>query len=486
MNRLEPSGHEGLRVGFSPVVSPPLGVSGLRAALFAWLHARAQGGTLVLRIADAQGPRVRDELTSLLLESLRWIQIDWQEGPDVQGPWAPYQTSRRTDTYREPAKRLLEQGLAYRCFCPKDALEDEDEAPMRRSKRKHRCPAMGSAESARKTRALAPAFLRIRADACGRVTLDDLVRGRLSASPAPDAFLVDPDGAPFEAFASAVDDAALEIDVAFREDGALEDSALQLRIALALGLPSPRLAHVPMIVGLDGRRFGKRHGAANAASFRRLGYHPRALTNYLVGLSWKHPAGLRRFDPAILQATFSKSPVRPESSVFDFKDLNRLSAETIREESPDLLLDRVYPYLLEGGFIDEDGDRARLRQVVEVCREHLSCLSEIVKFADIFFGETYIEPKDRKVLRRDKAQGILLSFRERISRLPILDGANLETVLSDIQKQMRLSREAVLMPIRLALTGQTEGPDVRDVAPIIGMRACAEKVERALHLTCQE
>ena len=277
----------------------------------------------------------------------------------------------------------------------------------------------------------------------------------------------------------------MRIDVSIRDDESLSETAVQIRVTRALGLSMPRIAHVPEIVGIDGARFGKRHGAATAQSFRRLGYHPRALANFLVGLSWSHPDGLERFDPATLDRDFARSPIRREPAVFDFKVLNRISAETIREESPDFLLDRVYPYLLEGGFIDEGGDRARLRQVVAVCREHLSCLSEIVKYADIFFGETFIEPKERKLLKRESSRQILVAFRERVVRMTDLDAEGFRRTIAEVQRETRATRESVLLTLRLALTGQNVGPDVSEVAPVLGARACAEKVERALHLAHQ-
>jgi glutamyl-tRNA synthetase len=479
---------EGIRVGISPVVTPTIAVSGLRAALFAWLHARAHGGTLVLCVADAQGPRIRDELTSLLLEHLRWIGIDWQEGPDVGGPYAPYLTSRRAERYRDAARRLLEAGIAFRCFCTPEEIEDRAQTEKRRRAAKqpksHRCSTLSASEAERRARAGARTFLRLRGDACGRVACEDAIRGRIFVEPRAEAFLVDPDGAPFDGFASALDDVEMKIDVAFRDDESLHETAVRIRVARELGLTMPRIAHVPEVLGTDGERFGKRHGAATAQSFRRLGYHPRAVANYLVGLSWRSPSG-ERFDPSALYGEFSRAPIRPEPATFDFKTLNRLSNETIREESPDFLLDRVYPYLLEGGFVDESGDRARLRQVVAVCRDHLSCLSEIVKFADIFFGETYIEPKDRKLLKREASRDILMAFRERLQHVSRLDSEALRRALADVQRQTRATRDTVHLTVRVALTGQTEGPDVAEVAPVLGARACAEKVDRALQLAHQ-
>ncbi len=283
---------------FAPSPTGPLHLGNARTALLAWLAARAAGGALVMRVEDLDRPRVRPGLEARQLDELRWLGLGWDEGPDLGGPAGPYRQSERGDRYRAALSRLVEAGLAYPCFCSRAEIAAATQAPHGPADDGPRypgtCRALAPAELARRSSARAPAW-RLRVEP-GRVTFDDAVHGPCGfdvAAETGDFVVMRADGIAAYQLAVVVDDAAMGITEVVRGDDLLPSTARQLLLYQALGLPPPRFAHVPLVVGEDGERLAKRHGAASLGELAAAGVAPEAVIGLLAALCGLAPPGAR-------------------------------------------------------------------------------------------------------------------------------------------------------------------------------------------------
>jgi glutamyl-tRNA synthetase len=315
---------------FAPSPTGPLHLGNARTALLSWLAARAGGGGYVMRVEDLDGPRVRPGLEARLLAELRWLGLDWDEGPDVGGPSAPYRQSERLPRYAAALARLREAGLAYPCFCSRAEIAAASQAPHGPGDEGPRYPGtcrdLAPAEVARRASARPPAW-RFRV-APGVVAFVDGVHGPARhdvLAETGDFVVARADGVPAYQLAVVVDDAAMGIEEVVRGDDLLPSTARQLLLYRALGLTAPRFAHVPLVTGEDGARLAKRHGALSLGELRERGADPRAVAGLLAALSGLAPAGAR-VAPAELVAGFSLGQVSKATAVLVRADLERLLA----------------------------------------------------------------------------------------------------------------------------------------------------------------
>ncbi|GEJ56441.1 tRNA glutamyl-Q(34) synthetase GluQRS [Anaeromyxobacter diazotrophicus] len=305
----DPPAPPGARGRFAPSPTGPLHLGNARTALLAWLAARSRGAALVLRVEDLDGPRVRPGLEARLLEELRWLGLDWDEGPDRGGPRAPYRQSERLGRYRDALDQLRASGALYPCFCSRAEIAAASQAPHGPSDEGPRypgtCRALSPAEVAARSARRAPAW-RLRV-APGAIAFDDGVHGRRAfdvAAETGDFVVARADGVPAYQLAVVVDDAAMGIEEVVRGDDLLPSTARQLLVYRALGLAPPRFAHVPLVLGEDGARLAKRHGALSLGELRERGADPRAVVGLLASLSGLAPAGAQ-VSPAELVPGFA-------------------------------------------------------------------------------------------------------------------------------------------------------------------------------------
>jgi glutamyl-tRNA synthetase len=293
---------------YAPSPTGPLHLGNARTALIAWLHARAAGGRFVLRVEDLDGPRVRPGMEARILEELRWLGIDWDEGPDVGGPAGPYRQSALAGRYADALDRLREAGLAYPCFCSRAEIAAASQAPHGPADDGPRypgsCRGLGAAEVARRSALRRPAW-RLRVPD-GPIRFEDAVHGATEldvGATVGDFVVMRADGIAAYQLAVAADDAAMGISDVVRGEDLLPSTARQLLVYRALGLPAPRFAHVPLVVGEDGERLAKRHGALSLGELRERGADPRAVTGLLASLCALAPEGTR-VAPRELISTF--------------------------------------------------------------------------------------------------------------------------------------------------------------------------------------
>ena len=446
-----------VRVRFAPSPTGHLHVGGARTALFNWLFARHHGGTFILRIEDTDRSRSTDENIELIVDALRWLQLDWDEGPPEPG----YRQTERLDLYRSAADRLVKVGRAYYCSCSPEQLEAERKAAEVRKETfrySGRC----------RERGLTAGALRLRIPDAGATVVHDLIHGPVEFDhrQLDDWILVRTDGTPTYNFCVVVDDVDMRISHVIRGNDHLSNTPKQVLAYEALGYPVPAFAHVSMILGADRARLSKRHGATSVQAYREQGILPEAMVNYLVRLGWSH--GDREiFTRAELIERFDIKDVSSSGAVFDQAKLEWLSHEYIKASSGARLAELVRPFLAEAGLSAPDD--ARLAAMLETLRERARTLREMVEVGRFYFERpTTYEEKSRAKLFTPAAAERLAVLVERLRTVEPFRAPALEQLYREMVAAMGLKLVDLAQLTRLAVTGRTASPPLFDVLALLG------------------
>lgn len=466
-----------VRTRFAPSPSGSLHVGNARTAVLNWLFARHHGGAFILRVEDTDRERTVPGAEAAILEDLRWLGLEWDEGPgvegpDEEGPYAPYRQSERGPIYREHADRLLEAGLAYPCFCTPEELEQKRLAAIARGEPARydgACLRLTRAEIARYEREGRRPAIRFRTPVEGEVVIHDAVRGVVQVASAEigDFIILRSDGVATYNFAVVVDDALMRITHVIRGVGHLSNTPRQAVLFDALGFERPIFAHTPTVLGPDRQKLSKRHGAKPLADYRREGYHPDALVNYLSLLGWSSPSGEEFLTRDRLINEISLDRIGAADVVFDPVKLRWLSSKHIERLPLSELAAAVDPFI--------DRERFPLAEdvvpvAVEAVRTHLSCYSEINDLLDPFVPTLDDEAKARRdALRGDAAaQAVLGEVYGRFSALQAWDEEAIADALRETGHAIGVRGRALYAPIRAALTGREHGPPLTAVAYVLG------------------
>ncbi len=459
-----------------------------RIAVLNWLFARHHEGAFVLRIEDTDRERTVAGAEARMREDLLWLGLEWDEGPGVEGPrgegpHSPYRQSERGAIYRDHARRLVDAGLAYPCYCTAEEIEARREEAIARGRKPHydgACLRLTEAEVARFERAGRRPALRFRVPAEGTIAVQDVVRGevRFDAAEVGDFIVLRSDGMPTYNFAVVVDDALMEITHVIRGVGHLSNTPRQVLLYQALGSAVPVFTHAPTVLGPDRQKLSKRHGAKALTDYRREGYHPDAIVNYLSLLGWSSPSGDEFLVRDRLINEISLERIRPTDVVFDPDKLRWLSAKHIERMSTPALAAAV------GAFVDRERyplSEDVLPTVVEAVRTHLACFSEINDHLDPFVptldGEGVVR---RDALREDPgARRVLRAARARLAALDAWDEAAIEAAVREAGRDVGARGRALFEPLRIALTGREHGPPLAKVASVLGRAAVLELLDAA-------
>lgn len=473
-----------LRVRFAPSPTGSLHLGNARTALYNWLVARRTGGVLVLRLEDTDTAREQEGAEAAIYDDLRWLGIDWDEGPDVDGPHGPYRQSERHERYRAVAAELIGRGRAYRCFCTDERIEDlrtRQRAAGEVPRYDGRCSALADAESAARAEGGEPFAVRFRSIPAGVVPdavwvrFRDLLRGDLefAARELGDGVLVRRDGRATYNFAVVVDDAAMEIGLVLRGDDHLSNTPRQVQIFEALGAPTPVFAHLPMVRGADGEKLSKRHGAVSLAEFRRRGYPPVAVANALVLLGW----GPQDDDPVLdvdrMLREFDLARVSKSPSTFDPAKLDWLSSRHIQAMDPGALGRGVGERLVEAGCIPRDAlvrDADWLVGVGEMLRTKIERFDQVPERAAGLFapGGMPAEPEARAVLALPGGGDVVRALAEEIAvGGEPEDAAAWKDLVGRVKERAGAKGKALFHPIRVAISGSVAGPELDRLVPLI-------------------
>jgi nondiscriminating glutamyl-tRNA synthetase len=471
-----------IRTRFAPSPTGHLHIGNARTAIMNWIFARHAGGSFVLRIEDTDMERSTRESENSILDDLRWLGLDWDEGPDKGGACGPYRQSERLDRYRQILNQLLSGGRVYPCYCTTEEL-DEQRRQMENGKvirmddpcRNLSSPQKSSFESSGRK----PAY-RFHVDR-DSAAFEDLIRGPISfqADHIGDFIIARSDAMPMYNFACVVDDHFMNITHVIRGDDHVSNTPRQILIYRALGWNCPAFAHIPMILGRDRVRLSKRHGATSVSEYRKNGYLPEALVNFLSLLSWSSESEDEILSRERLIREFDFSRVSKSASVFDVEKLNWMNGVYIRGTEIERLMPLVKPFLEPVfGSVDE----AALRAVLDLLHESVELLPQIAEKGRIFFTDepAFKNAEAAALLATPEAKTVIKAFLDETSACSRWDAAVFQGIMKTVQQKSGVKGKNLWMPVRAALTGQMHGPDLAKTVEIFGIEKCRRVMSKAL------
>jgi glutamyl-tRNA synthetase len=479
-----------VRVRFAPSPTGYLHVGGARTCLFNWLFAKNNNGKLVLRIEDTDLDRLKDDSIRQITDSLRWLGLDWDEGPEKGGPNSPYFQSQRLGIYENEARRLIDEGKAYYCFCTPEELDvQRQEAVKEKTTYRYnsRCRDLREGDIERFIREGRKPVIRLKVPYEGETVVDDMIRGRVSFDNAliDDFIIVKSNNIAAYNFACVVDDHKMGITHVIRAEEHLSNTPKQLLLSKALGYTPPAYAHVPMILAPDRSKLSKRHGAASVEEFRDMGILPEAMINYLTLLGWSSGGQeeIMSIDESV--KNFSLERVSKNASVYDVKKLIWINGHYIRSYDLDRLTEAIKPFYIKNGLIDEKTDEkiyGKLKRVVDLEREKAWTLQEIVDASPYFFKdvEGYEEKGVEKFFKKEGCIELLQGALEKIKPIEPFIAADIEPVYRAYAEETGLKAGDVIHPTRLALTGRTVSRGIFDVMEILGKEECIKRINCAI------
>lgn len=459
-----------IKTRFAPSPTGYLHVGGVRTALFSWLYARKHGGRFVLRIEDTDLERSTQESVNAILEGMTWLGLEYDEGPFYQ--------THRFERYNEVVGRLLDKGRAYRCNCSKERLEAVREQQMARKEK----PRYDGHCRDREVSPDQPHVIRFRNPQQGSVVIDDLIRGRIVVGNAEldDLVIRRTDGSPTYNLTVVVDDHDMAITHVIRGDDHVNNTPRQINMLRALEWDVPHYAHVPMILGDDGARLSKRHGAVSVMQYLRDGYLPEALLNYLVRLGWSH-GDQEVFSVDEMIRLFDLDAVNRSPSTFNAEKLRWLNQQYLKDADPARVAHLLSSHL---GDLDIDpSDGPDLLAVVKAQRERASTLVELAEICAFYYRDfAAIDENAAKKAFKSGADDALDAVRERLAALPAWEREAIHAAIADTVEQLGVGFGKVVMPLRVAVTGGAPSPDLDLTLFLVGRNATIRRIDRAIEL----
>ncbi len=456
-----------IRVRFAPSPTGALHLGGARTALFNWLYARSQGGQFLLRIEDTDQTRSTNAAVNAIFSGMKWLGLDWDEGPDAEGTHGPYYQTKRLELYKKYVQQLVDEGKAYYCIC-----SSEDLAKMRSDAAKKKLPPKYnntcrklSPEEAKKNK---DAVVRFKLPEGVKAIVRDVLRGNVEfeADLLDDFVIQKSDGFPTYNFACVVDDYLMEISHVIRGDDHLSNTPRQILLYQAFGWKIPKFAHIPMILGEDGSRLSKRHGATSVIEYEKKGYLPEAMFNYLARLGWGYK-DQELFSRDELVKKFTIKGVSKNPAKFDVDKLNWLNGQYIRKALPERIIDLCQP-LLQDAYGDHDFDH--LSKVIRLFIDRLVIIPDIVALSKYFFTDDYDidQTAVEKHLKTEIAPKILSELKRRLEKVEPFTKENIEPVFKALASELGLKLGQIIHPCRVALTGTAASPPMYDVVEVLG------------------
>lgn len=478
-----------IRVRFAPSPTGYLHIGGARTALFNWLFARSLGGKLILRIEDTDIERLKEDSVSQILTSLKWLGINWDEGPEKGGDCGPYCQSERLDIYRSYVEKLLEEGKAYYCFCSAAALEAE-RAKQRAAKQPFRyartCRETSLEEARARIAAGEKPSVRIKIPLEGSITVSDLIHGEVTfgMDQFDDFVIMKSNGIPTYNFAVVVDDHLMRISHVLRAEEHLSNTPKQLLIYEALGWEPPKFGHMSMILAPDRSKLSKRHGATSVEEFRSQGYLAEAIVNYLTLLGWGPGDERELFTLDETVRLFKLEQMSKKAAIYDTKKLTWMNGQYLSELPLAKILPEAKAFFIKDGLADAawlETHEDYFAKLVDVVRVRVKTLQEVADASSYFFRD--VEAYDAKgVGKHFKKESIALleQLIEAVGKDETYDLNSLEALYNSVAQANNLSLGKVVHPTRLALTGRTVSPGLFDVMVLLGKEKTLERMQKAV------
>ncbi len=482
---------EQVRVRFAPSPTGHLHIGGARTALFNYLYARRQAGVLVLRLEDTDAERSTEDSVRMILDDMKWLGLDWDEGPEVGGPYAPYRQSERLDFYRSQQEQLLETGHAYYCFCSPELLETKRKQAQERGDAQPKydgtCRNIPLAEARARAADGEPHTLRLKITESGSTVIHDRIRGTVvfENKIMDDFILVRTNGLPTYNFAAVADDAAMKITHIIRGDDHLSNTPRQVCLYQALGKPLPVFAHIPMIMGPDRSRLSKRHGATSVNAYAGEGYLPEAMINYLALLGWAFDDKTTLFTRQSLIDKFSLKKVSKNAAIFDPAKLLWMNGVYIRDLCPEEYVKRALPELIKAGLLPEPLDEATwawAEKAVLSVKDKIKRLAELPQNMAFYFGEEIeLDEAARAKLEQAKEYPELFkTLHDKMAVLKSFSTQELEALMKDLITEADIKFGVLVHPLRAAITGRASSPGIFEVLELLGQERTIKRLAAGL------
>lgn len=480
-----------VRVRFAPSPTGYLHIGGARTALFNWLFARKMGGKLILRIEDTDIERLKEDSVNQILTSLKWLGLNWDEGPEVGGNCGPYYQSERLDIYKKYAQQLINEGKAYYCFCSPADLEAQREK-QRAAKQPFRyartCREISAEEAEKRIAAGESYSVRVKIPLEGSITVHDLIHGDVTFNmdQFDDFVIVKSNGIPTYNFAVCVDDHLMGITHVLRAEEHLPNTPKQLLIYEALGWQPPEFGHMSMILAMDRSKLSKRHGATSVEEFRSQGYLPDAIINYLTLLGWGPGDEREKFTLEETVKLFELEQMSKKAAIYDTKKLTWMNGQYLSELPLEKILPEAKQFFIKDGLVDEKWfenptNEAYFAKLVDVVRVRVKTLQEVADASTYFFKD--VDEYDTKgVIKHFKPESAALLEQciAAVKADDVYDLVSTEAAYSKIAADNDLALGKVIHPTRLALTGRTVSPGMFDVMVLLGKKKTLERLEKAV------
>lgn len=477
-----------VRVRFAPAPTGLLHIGNARTALFNYIFAKREKGRFILRIEDTDRERSSETFVQAIMEDLRWLGIEWDEGPDGKGEFGPYRQSQRISLYRQFAQQLLREGKAYKCFCSRERLEALRKEQLSRGlmpRYDGRCRLLTKKELSEKESEGSPFVLRFPIGK-GTVSFEDLIHGKMSfeLSGIGDFIIIRSDGVADYNFACVIDDHLMEITHVIRGDDHLSNTPRQILLYQAFGWRTPLFAHHPLILGPDRTPLSKRHGATSVSQYREEGYLPEALLNYLFLLGWTPSSKEEIFSQEKLREEFSLSSLSRNAPIHSPKKLDWLNSYYIRKTEAPRLLTLLTPYLGKAGIRIEEFEPKYLLEVVSLLKENLVVLSQVEEYLGVFFDEKFkVEEDAKKVLQDPENRKILQEVCALLKESIEKGEESWTSLLSKFEERTGKRGKSLYVPLRAGITGKMKGPELVKILPLLGKKRVIKRLKMALEGT---
>jgi glutamyl-tRNA synthetase len=477
-----------VRVRIAPAPSGSLHVGNVRTALFNWLFARKVGGAFVLRIEDTDQTRASEEAYQAVLEDLRWIGLDWDEGPEAGGPHGPYRDSERLGTYADAANTLFETGAAYRCYCTPEELDRRRKLALAEGRKPGydgRCHRLTDQEKSAFEAEGRPWVLRFHVPDEGSTTFDDLITGTVTVahSEIDDFAVMRQNGFPLYVLAAAVDDALMEITHVVRGLDIQSATPRQILILQSLRHPVPRYGHIPLVTGPDRKPLSKRHGSTTIEEFRAQGFLPEAMMNYLAFLGWG-TAATTIISKEDLISSFALEDVHPSPAMLDFQKLSWMNGEYIRMLDDPALAARLQPFFAKENLIADPPtgpEQDLITKVTPLIKTRIETLAQAPALVKGIFQDIEPDPAAlEKVRKIEQSRDLLSQGKAALESLTDWSVSSIESVLRKVVEDLGLKPRIAFLPFYVAISGSTISAPLFDSIHLIGKQKTLRRLENAL------
>ena len=479
-----------VRVRFAPSPTGDLHVGNIRTALFDWAYARHTGGKLIFRIEDTDTERVTDQYIKAAIETLKWLGLNWDEGPEVGGEYGPYLQSQRLDIYATWAQKFLDQKDAYHCYCSAEELEERRQVQMKNNQAPGydgKCRELSDEQVEKFKQQGRKPVVRMRMPD-GETIFTDAIRGEVKFEHkyVPDFVLARADGSPLYTLAVAVDDVLMKITHVLRGEDLLSSTPRQIRVYQAMGVKVeqyPVFAHLPFVMGQDNAKLSKRNGEVSIAWYREQGFLPEAICNYLALLGWSPGDDKENITMAEMVELFTVERVNSSPARFDMKKLEAINGDKIRALTLDQFLDRALPFLINSKVISGQPNEIEVvKSALPIIQERIVKLAEIPAMLSFLFAKDFkVSPEELNKISDEASQNILKVALSKVDSLTSWDHTSIEAVLRlALIDEMGLKPRVAFSALRIAVTGSHISPPLFESLQLLGKERSIERIKAVI------